>query len=70
MEEVKLFIRFLKLVKKYFRKEHSIDFYAKKLGVEAEELSRIIWETSDSNLLDWIKLLEKVHSGKCRFQGT
>ncbi len=66
--DVTLFVNFLRLVKKYFRKEQDIRFYANKLEVAPEELSRIIWETSDSDLKEWIELMEQNRSNHYNYQ--
>ncbi len=67
MEDVKLFIKFLKLAQRNFKNERSINFYAEKLGVTSEELSRVIWDTSDSSLSEWMDVLEKLEAetGNC-----
>lgn len=54
MEEVHVFVRFLELVQKHSGKERDISFYAGKLDVDPDELSRIIRERSDSSFSDWI----------------
>ncbi len=59
MEEVHVFVKFLELVQKHSDTEHGIEFYAGKLDVEPKELSRIIWEKSDSSFSDWIKTKER-----------
>ncbi|MDR2037627.1 MAG: hypothetical protein LBQ60_06865 [Bacteroidales bacterium] len=56
--EVQVFTKFLDLIKEYFRKERNITFYAGKLGLEPDELSRIIREKSDSSFSDWIRILD------------
>lgn len=60
MKDVKIFMEFLKLAQMYFKKERSISFYAGKLGLSPDELSRIIWDTSDSTLPEWLDVMERV----------
>ncbi len=59
MDEVHVFVKFLELVQKHSGKERNISFYAGKLNIESEELSRIIWERSDSSFADWIKTADE-----------
>ncbi len=60
MEDVKVFTRFLRLAQKNFRNERSIKFYAEKLGITPKELSRVIWDTSDSTLPEWLDVMERI----------
>lgn len=62
MEDCKIFIKFLRLAQKHFKKEREIDFYADKIGITSEDLVKIIQETSDSNLLEWLEVMEKVEA--------
>ena len=45
---------FLSLVKKHFRQEHSLDFYANKLCVTPKHLTTTIKSTTDSTAKEWI----------------
>lgn len=45
---------FLSLVKKNFRQEHSLDFYANKLCVTPKHLTTTIKSTTDSTAKEWI----------------
>ncbi len=63
MEDMKLFIRFLKSVQKNFKDERRIEFYAGELGIGPEDLTRIIKESSDSSLPEWIEVMEKSETG-------
>ncbi len=58
MKDINILKEFLKLAQKYFRRERSVEFYACKLGISPEELSRIIWNTSDSTLSEWLAVME------------
>lgn len=60
MDDVKIFVRFLSLVQKNFRNERGIEFYAGKLGLASEELSRVIWDTSSSTLPEWLDVVERI----------
>ena len=45
---------FLSLVKKHFRQEHSLDFYANKLCITPKHLTTTIKSTTDSTAKEWI----------------
>ncbi len=59
MEEARIFVKFLRLVQEKFKDEHDVDFYAVRLGITPDELTRIIWETSESTLPEWLDIMEK-----------
>jgi hypothetical protein len=65
MKDTRIFISFLKLAQKHFRSERSVAFYADKLGIAPDELSRIIWDASDSTLFEWLDVMEAANSGIC-----
>ncbi len=60
MKDVKVFMGFLKLAQRYFKNERGVTFYAGKLGITPDELSRIIWDTSDSTLPEWLDVMERI----------
>ncbi len=60
MEDVRIFVRFLRLAQKNFRNEWSLEFYAGKLELAPKELSRIIWDTSSSTLPEWLDVLKRI----------
>jgi hypothetical protein len=64
MKDIKVFMRFLKLAQRYFENERGIAFYAGKLGITPDELSRIIWDTSDCTLPEWLDVMEKIYVEK------
>ncbi len=68
MEDVRVFIKFLKLVQKNFKGERNIEFYAGELGVSSEELSRIIMETTNSTPDEWLEIMEKTNSENRSYQ--
>ncbi len=64
-KDVKVFVEFLRLAQKNCQNRRSIDFYAEKLQITSEELSRIIWDASDSTLSEWLDVMEQINTGNC-----
>lgn len=60
MEDAKIFVRFLRLAQKNFNDEREIDFYTVRLGITPDDLTRIIWETSESCFPEWLEIMQKV----------
>lgn len=56
--------RFLRLVEKNYRRQHSLEWYARQLNITPKRLSICVKQTSGRTTTDWIdqhRLLEAVH---------
>jgi len=51
---VMIYDRFIKMVEKHYRKEHSVKFYADKICLTPKYLSAVIYEVSGKHASDWI----------------
>jgi len=58
MQNEELITQFLALAFMYIREEKSIDFYAKRMHMNAEDLNALLYEVNRKRFAEWVEWLD------------